>query len=107
MVFGLLANKLLVIERLLLRKGGQRRQNRLITSSLRALLTLRCPLAAQLAIISEKLENNLQLANGGGDEDRADDGNDHGYWVVKFARYDDAEGQQQSFNHNQLICNNI
>ena len=32
-VFGLLANKLLVIERLLLRKGGQRRQNRLITNS--------------------------------------------------------------------------
>ena len=31
--FGLLANKLLVIERLLLRKGGQRRQNRLITNS--------------------------------------------------------------------------
>ena len=96
--------------RLLLRKGGQRRQNRLITSSLRALLTLRCPLAelaAQLAIISEKLENNLQLANGGDDEDGVDDGDDHGYWVKKFARDDDAENQQQSFNHNQLICKKI
>ena len=67
-----------------MRKGGQRRQNRLITSSLRALLTLRCPLAAQLAIISEKLENNLQFAKGGDDEDGVDDGDDHGYWVVKF-----------------------
>ena len=58
--------------RLSLRKGGQRRQNRLITSSLRALLTLRCPLAelaVQLAIISEKLENNLQFAKGGDDGD--------------------------------------
>ena len=91
---------------MLLRKGGQRRQNRLITSSLRALLTLRCPLAAQLAIISEKLENNLQFAKGGEDEDGVDD-DDLGYWVVKFARDDDAEDQQQSSNHNQLICKNI
>ena len=94
------------MNRLLLRKGGQRRQNRLITSSLRALLTLRCPLAelaAQLAIISEKLENNLQFARGGDDEDGVDDG----YWVIKFARDDDAENQQQSFNHNQLICKKI
>ena len=92
---------------MLLRKGGQRRQNRLITSSLRALLTLRCPLAAQLAIISEKLENNLQFAKGGEDEDGVDDGDDHGYWVVKFSRDDHAEDQQQSSNHNQLICKNI
>ena len=90
-----------------MRKGGQRRQNRLITSSLRALLTLRCPLAAQLAIISEKLENNLQFAKGGDDEDGVDDGDEQGYWVVKFATDDDAENQQQSFNHNQLICEKI
>ena len=38
-VFGLLANKLLVIERLLLRKGGQRRQNRLITNSLEMIIS--------------------------------------------------------------------
>ena len=43
----------------------------------------------------------------GDDEDRVDDGDDHGYWVVKFARDDDAEDQQHSFNHNQLICKKI
>ena len=37
--FGLSANKLLVIERLLLRKGGQRRQNRLITNSLEMIIS--------------------------------------------------------------------
>ena len=49
---GVFGRKLVVVERLLLGEGGQRRQNRLITARFALCWLSRCPVAAQLAIIS-------------------------------------------------------